>query len=87
MASRKMKHKLDSERKKAKDKSQPSSSHTTDAKFDYMMTTMETLMKILAIGDRPIVGQQHENQIRNPNFRRPSFPQIRKIDQRNPSNN
>ena len=87
MASRKLKHKLDSERKMDKEESQPSSSHTFDAKFDSMMKTMEKLMEILAIGDGPRIRQQHETQIRNPNFRRPPFPQIRQRDQRNPTHN
>ena len=56
MASGKMKQKLDSERKKAKEESQPSSSHTFDAKFGSMMNTMEKRMERLATGDRPIVG-------------------------------
>ena len=35
-----MKQKLDSEKKRAKEEYQPSSSHTSDAKFDTMMKTM-----------------------------------------------
>jgi hypothetical protein len=77
MASGKLKQKLDLEKKKAKEESQPSSSHSLDVKFDTMINTMEKLMKILATSDKPIVGQQHETQIRNPNFRIPLFPQTR----------
>ena len=87
MALGKMKHKLDSKKKKAKEESQPSSSHSSDAKFDTMMKNMEKLMEILAIGDRPIVGQQYKTEIRNANFRKPSFPQIRQRDQRNSVDN
>jgi hypothetical protein len=45
-----------------------------------MVKTMERL----DVGDRPLVGQQQEPQIRNPNFRRPQFPQIIQREQRNP---
>lgn len=49
-----------------------------------MLKTMEKLMEILVVGDRNPVAQQQETQIRNPNFKRPQFPQIRQRDQRNP---
>ena len=45
MTSSKMKQKLDPEKKKVKDEAQPSSSHSSDAKFDTMMKTMEKLWK------------------------------------------
>ena len=41
-------------------------------------------MEILVVGDRLAVTQQQDPQIRNPNFMRQQFPQIR---QRNPNEN
>ena len=49
-----------------------------------MMKTMEKIVERLAVGDRPTTTQQLEPQIRNHNFRRQQFPQIR---QRNPNEN
>ena len=46
------------------------------------MKNMEKIMERLALGDRPTTTQQQDPQIRNPNFRRQQFPQIR---QRNPN--
>ena len=71
MESRKIKHKLNSERKKAKEESQHSSFHSSYDKFDTMMKIMEKLMERLVVGERPTYGQQQETHIRNPNFRSP----------------
>ena len=79
-----MKQKIDYDRKRVKDEAQPSSSHSLDAKFDNMMKKMQKIMERLAIGDRLAVTQQQDPQIRNPNFRKQQFPQIR---QRNPNEN
>ena len=84
MASGKMKQKTDSKRKKVKDEAQSSSSHSLDINFDSMMKTMEKIMERLVVGDRFATTQQLEPQIRNPNFRRQQFPQIR---HRNPNEN
>ena len=73
----KMKKKIDSERKKIKDEAQALSSHSSDIRFDSMMKTMDKIMEKLAVGDRPTSTQQLEPKIRNPNFRRQQFPQIR----------
>lgn len=78
----KMKQKLDFERKKVRDGAQPSSSHSSYDIFDNMIKTMEKIMEILVVGDRPIVTQQQDPQMKNPNFRRQQFLQIR---QRNPN--
>jgi hypothetical protein len=57
MASRKMKQKVDSYRKKVKDEAQYSSSNSSDVKFDNMMKIMERFMERLVVGDRPAVTQ------------------------------
>ena len=44
-----------------------------------MMRTMEKLVDILSLENRPVVREPLEPQVRNPNYRRPPFPQIRKI--------
>ena len=41
MASGKMKHRVEVDRRKNKEENQPSTSSSTDAKFDIMMKTME----------------------------------------------
>ena len=52
-----------------------------------MMKTMERLIDILALDNRPPNREQHDSQIKNPNFiRPPPPPQIRKKYQRNPIN-
>ena len=50
----KIKQKLNMDKKKAKEEAHPSSSQSSDAKFNTMMKTME----VLAMGDRHLVGQQ-----------------------------
>lgn len=57
MVSRKMKQKTDSERKKIKDESQASSSHSSYIRFDSMMKTMEKIMQRVVIGDRHVATQ------------------------------
>ena len=77
MASRKVKHKIESEKKKVKEKNQPSTSQSSNAKFDLMLKTMERIVDKLSLDNRPIVRDQPKSQIRNPNFRRSLVPQIR----------
>ena len=84
MASGKMKQKTDLERKKIKDEIQSSSSHSSKSRLDSMMKNMEKIMEILVVVDRPAATQHVDPQIRNPNFRRQQFPQIR---QRNSKEN
>ena len=43
-------------------------------------------MDILDLDNIPRDRDQLETQIRNPNFRRPTTPQIRQRDHRNPRN-
>ena len=54
-----------------------------DAKFDLMMRTMEKLVNRLYLDNRPTGRDPLEPQVRNLNYRRPPFPQIRQRDQRN----
>lgn len=87
MALGKIKQKSNTNKNKVKEEAQPSSTQPLDAKFDTMMETMEKLMERLEVGDRAWGVQQHESQIRNPNFSVPRFPQIRQVDQKNPIDN
>ena len=58
MTSRKMKQKVESDRKRVKDEAQPSSIHSSDVKFYNMMKTMEKNMERLVVGHRLAVTQQ-----------------------------
>ena len=64
-----MKQRMEVDRRKTREENQPSTSSSTDAKFDIMMNTMERLMDRLALNNRPPNRDQPEPQIRNPNFR------------------
>ena len=83
MASRKIKNKVETEKKKGKEENQPSSSKSWDAKLDMMVKTMETLVERLTLDNRPVPREIKEPQAINPNFRRPPVPQIRQWDSKN----
>ena len=74
-ASRKLKNRVEAYRRRQEN--QPSnfaSSSTSDVKFDIMIKTMDILMDRLSLDNRPPNREHPENQIRNPNFRRPPLP-------------
>ena len=48
-----MKQRVEADKRKAREENQPSNSSSTDAKFDVMIRTMERLMYILALDNRP----------------------------------
>ena len=52
MDSRKIKQKVETNRRKDREENQASTSFSKDAKFDIMMRTMESLMDILALNNR-----------------------------------
>ena len=83
MASGKMKHKMEMDKKKSREEGHSSGSQFMDAKFDLMMRTMEKLVDMLSLDNRPDVREAPEPQVRNLNYRRPHFPHIRKMDKRN----
>ena len=53
IASGKMKHRLEVDRRKNREENKPSTSSSTDVKFDIMMKTMERFMDILPLDNRP----------------------------------
>ena len=53
MAYEKIKYKFDTEKKKAKEESQPSTSQSADAKFNLMMRNMERIVYIISFKNRP----------------------------------
>jgi hypothetical protein len=84
MASGKMKSKSVRDMNKAQDKAQPSTSQTSEERFEMMMRTMEIMMERMALDNRPNPREQADGPPRNP--RRPTIPQIRKREQRNQGN-
>jgi hypothetical protein len=82
MASGKIKHNLDRSVKKVQGEAQPSTSQSSDEKFDLMMKTMERLMERMSVENKPATRDQTDFQPRNQNFRRAPVPQIRQRDQR-----
>ena len=77
-----MKNRVEVDRRRQENQQSTSApSSTSDVKFEMLMKTMERLMDRLALYNRPHNREQPENQIRNPNFRRPPPPQR---NQRNP---
>jgi hypothetical protein len=69
--------------KKVQGESQPSTSQSSDVKFDLMIKTMERFMEKLSLDNKPAIRDQADFQHRNQNFRRAPGPQIRQRDQRN----
>jgi hypothetical protein len=83
MASGKIKHNPDRDVKKVQGEAQPSTSQSSDEKFDLMMKTMERFMERMSLENKPATRDQTDFQPRNQNFRRAPVPQIRKRDQIN----
>ena len=75
MAHKKEKYRF--EAKRVKEEAQPSTSQSTsDAKIDSILRVMERMMERFAGNNRQVVREQHEPQIRNPNFRQPRQPTL-----------
>ena len=78
---------MEVDRRRTRENNQASTSSSTNAKFDIMMKTMESLMDRLELHNRIPSKEYSKPQIRNRNFKRPPPPpQIRHKDQRNPRN-
>ena len=67
-ASGKMKQRVEVDKRKTREENQPSTSSSSDAKFDIMMKTMERLMDRLALYNKPPNREHPKPQIRHLNF-------------------
>ena len=65
------------DRRKEKEPEQHSSSNSQDSRMDMMMKTMEKLMEIFSIDNRPAPRENKERQNINQNPRRPKILQKR----------
>jgi hypothetical protein len=81
MASGKIKYNSDRDMNKVQDKAQPSTSQSSEERFELMMKTMEKLMERMSLDNKPNTREQVDVPPRNQ--RRPTVPQIRQRDQRN----
>ena len=83
MARGKMKHKIETDKRKIREEIVPSTSVATssnDIKFEMILKEMEKILDKLTTDNRPLNREKAEPQITNPNFRRsnpPQPPQIR----------
>jgi hypothetical protein len=66
MASGKIKANSGRDMKKAQDKAQPSTSQTSEERFEMMMRTMEKMMERMALDNRPNPREQADGPPRNP---------------------
>ena len=82
MASRKIKYNPETDMKKFRE-AQPSTSQSSDAKFDLMVKTMERLVEKLSLDNKTSIRDKTKLQHRNPNFIRLPVTHIRQRDQRN----
>jgi hypothetical protein len=82
MASGKIKLRFNRGDKRPQGDAQPSTSWSSDDKFNMMMKTMEKLMERMSMGNRPASREQNDPQPRNQNLRRGQVPQIRQREQK-----
>ena len=83
MASGKIKQKVETYKRKAREENVPSASvaaSSNDLKFEMMLKTMEKLMDRMIVDNIPLNIEDNEPQIRNPNFKRPNPPHLHKLD-------
>jgi hypothetical protein len=80
MASGKIKSKFNQSDKRHQGDAQPSTSWSSDDRFDMMMKTMEKLMERMSVGNRPAARDQNDPQPRNQNLWRGQIPQIKQRD-------
>ena len=86
--SNKNKQKNETKRVKEEEPRASTSSFNLDVKHDTMMKAIERLMVKLSLDDKNQTKNQHEPQVRNPNFRRqqgPPIPQVMPREPRNPN--
>jgi hypothetical protein len=81
MASGKIKYNYDRDINKVQYKTQPSTSQSSEERFELMMKTMEKLMEMMYLDNKPNTREQADVPPRNQ--RRLVVPQIRQRDQRN----
>ena len=81
MASGKIKYNYDRDINKVQDMAQPSTSQSSEERFDLMMKTMEKLMERMSLYNNPKTKEHVDVPPRNP--RRSRVPQIRQRDKRN----
>jgi hypothetical protein len=82
MASGKIKQNFDRNGKKPQGDAQPSTSQSSDEKFDLMMKNMEKLIERMSMENKSATREKNDFHPRNQNFRRAPVLQIRKRDQR-----
>ena len=84
MASWKMKANVGRDTNKAQYKAQPSTSQTSEERFETMMINMERMMERMALGNKPNPREQVDGPHRNSRIL--SILQIRHRDPRNKGN-
>jgi len=88
LASHRNKQKHETKRVKEEEPQASTSSSNSDVKHDTMMKALEILMVKLSVDDKNQTKNQHEPQVKNPNFRRqqgPHIPQVMPREPRNPN--
>ena len=85
-ASHRNKQRHETKRVKDEEPQASTSSSNSDAKHDTMMKALERLMVKLSSDDKSQMKNQHEPQVRNPNFRRQQGPPVPQVMQREPRN-
>jgi hypothetical protein len=75
MASGNIKYNSDRDMNKVQDKAQPSTSQSSEERFELMMKTMEKIMEMMPLYNNPNTKEQADVPPRNQ--RRPVVPQIR----------
>jgi hypothetical protein len=80
IASGKIKHNPNRDMKNGQGEVQPSTSQSSDEKFDLMMDIMERFMERMSLNNNLSTRDQTDFHPRNENFRRALAPQIRKRD-------
>jgi hypothetical protein len=83
MASGKIKYNPETDMKKVQGEAQPSTSQSSNPKFDLMVKTMERLVEKLSLDNKPGIRDQTELQHRNPNYIIVPVTQIIQRDQMN----
>ena len=81
----KSKKKHETKRVKEEEPQASTSSSNSDTKIDSLVEVVKALVK-LSIADKNQMKNQHEPQVRNPNFRRQQGPPVPQVMQREPRN-
>jgi hypothetical protein len=81
MASRNIKQRFNRGDKRPQGDAQPSTSRSTNEKFDLMMRSMEKIMEKMSMGNKPTAQEKQDPQPRNKNLIRGQVPQIGQREQ------